>query len=201
MQEFTTARQSTRVPTRRVPGDRVPPPPELSRGLVLVKWWLLAVPHHLIIAVFTGGVLSWSVDPGQPEGGELVAGGGLIGLLSFVAVVARLFSGRYPRGLFDLTMGLQRWVYRVVAYVSLMTDQYPPFRLDPGGQEPGGRPRQGNGGPGRSPTRTEHTGQAFHPCRPCSRSARRICSSRVASCGIPVPPTIHQLSGRNCRPP
>lgn len=112
----------------------------LSRGLVLVKWWLLAIPHYIIVAVLTGGIVSWTSDLGQPEGWELAIGGGLVGVLSFVAVVVLLFTGRYPRGLYDLTMGLQRWVYRVVAYAALMTDAYPPFRLDMGGGEPGPTP-------------------------------------------------------------
>jgi hypothetical protein len=48
------------------------------------------------------------------------------------------FTERYPRGVFDLVMGINRWQYRVIAYVALMTDQYPPFRLDQGPDEPVG---------------------------------------------------------------
>jgi Domain of unknown function (DUF4389) len=53
-----------------------------------------------------------------------------------VAALILLFSGNYPRGLFDLLMGLNRWVYRVLAYMLLMTDECPPFRLDCGGDDP-----------------------------------------------------------------
>ncbi|HEY5180439.1 MAG TPA: DUF4389 domain-containing protein [Dermatophilaceae bacterium] len=57
--------------------------------------------------------------------------GGLLSILALVAVVIFAFSGNYPRGLFDLLMGLNRWVYRVYAYMMLMTDEYPPV---PAGQ-------------------------------------------------------------------
>lgn len=110
-------------------------PHRLSRGLVLVKWWLLAIPHYLILSVVAG----WAVAGTDLDGGWawVAPAGGLIGLLVLFAAVGLLFLGRYPRGLYDLVMGLNRWVYRVIAYVALMRDDYPPFRLDQGGSEPG----------------------------------------------------------------
>jgi hypothetical protein len=109
----------------------IPYPDHLSRGLVLIKWWLLLVPHYLIMAFFVGGTtLSHSA--------VLTAGtgGGLIGLLTLVAAISLAVTGGYPRGLYDLIVGLNRWVVRVGAYGALMTDEYPPFRLDMGGAEP-----------------------------------------------------------------
>jgi hypothetical protein len=64
------------------------------------------------------------------------SGGGLIGLLVLFAGLALLFTSRYPQSLYNLVLGLNRWVFRVVAYAGLMTDTYPPFRLDTGSTEP-----------------------------------------------------------------
>jgi hypothetical protein len=122
-------------------------PPRLSRGLVLVKWWLLAIPHYLIVAVLTGGAATWTYQVSTDTSWQISLGGGLIGLLVLVAGVALLFTARYPAGLFDLVIGLNRWVYRVIAYASLMTDRYPPFRLDPGGDEPRPAPPTPTSGP------------------------------------------------------
>jgi hypothetical protein len=109
-------------------------PGELSRGLVLVKWWLLAIPHYLILGVLLGGGwFAWGGGWDRSGGGW--GGPGLIGLLVLFAGVALLFTTRYPRGIFDLVLGLNRWVARVVAYAGLMTDAYPPFRLDQGAEE------------------------------------------------------------------
>jgi hypothetical protein len=109
-------------------------PEQLSRGLVLVKWWLLAIPHYLIVAIFTGG--AWSAWNEGGDGFLYATGGGLIGILVLFAGLALLFTSRYPRSLYDFVLGLNRWVFRVVAYAGLMTDKYPPFRLDNGGAEP-----------------------------------------------------------------
>lgn len=78
-----------------------------SRLLIFVKW-LLAIPHFLVLFFLVIGVLfAW------------------IG--AFFAV---LFTGNYPRGIFDFVVGTMRWANRVGAYVCLLTDAYPPFSLD-----------------------------------------------------------------------
>lgn len=106
-------------------------PDRLSRGLVLVKWWLLAIPQYLVLTLIGG-----AVGTGISGDGWRVPFGGLLPLLVLFVAVALLFVGTYPRGLFDLVVGLNRWVYRVIVYTSLMRDEYPPFRLDQGGSEP-----------------------------------------------------------------
>jgi len=107
-------------------------PDHLSRGLVLVKWWLLALPQYLIVAVFAGG---WGIGLHFPVGG-----GGLVALLAIVAMVITMVKNEYPQGLFDFIMGLNRWCFRVLAYAALMRDEYPPFRFDGGGTDPGSTP-------------------------------------------------------------
>jgi hypothetical protein len=91
-------------------------PERLSRWLVLTKWWR-AIPHYFLISIFQGGT-------------DFRQGFGLISLLVLFAGVAMLFKRPYPPGIFEIVMGLNRWTYRVAAYALLMTDQYPPFRLD-----------------------------------------------------------------------
>lgn len=110
-------------------------PEHLSRGLVLVKWWLLALPHYLVVGILVGGGTWWIASDDSPA--RYAWGGGLVGLLVLVAAVVLALTGRYPRGLYDLVLGLNRWVLRVGAYAALMTDDYPPFRLDLGPAEPG----------------------------------------------------------------
>jgi hypothetical protein len=116
-------------------------PERLSRGLVLVKWWLLAIPQYVVVSILVGG--------GLYAGSHLTGGtgwnagwgaGGLVGLLVLIAAVVLLFTARYPRPLYDLVLGMDRWALRVAAYAALMTDRYPPFRLDLGGTDPGSNP-------------------------------------------------------------
>jgi hypothetical protein len=80
---------------------------DLNRWLPLVKW-LLAIPHYLVLIVLSVGVFFAVV----------------------IAWFAILFTGRYPRGLFDYVVGVGRWALRVQAYAFLLvTDRYPPFSL------------------------------------------------------------------------
>ena len=105
--------------------------PNLSRWLWLVKW-LLALPHLILVGVFVGG---WGWGPFVDEARGL-GFAGLVGILAIIAGFFLLFARRYPPALFDFIMGLDRWALRVAAYVSLMRDEYPPFRLDMGANEP-----------------------------------------------------------------
>ncbi|MFI7602434.1 DUF4389 domain-containing protein [Actinoplanes sp. NPDC049681] len=109
-------------------------PERLSRGLVLVKWWLLVLPHLVIVGILAGGG-AWFAANSDTHGYSWTAGG-LIGLLVLIAAVILTVTGTYPRGLYDFILGLNRWVLRVAAYTALMTDVYPPFRLDAGGTDP-----------------------------------------------------------------
>jgi hypothetical protein len=99
----------------------VPYPERLSRGLVLVKWWLLAIPHYLVVGVLVGSGYWWWDDGGW--------GAGLIGVLALVAAGGLVIFGRYPRDVFELLLGANRWAFRVAAYAGLMRDEYPPFRF------------------------------------------------------------------------
>lgn len=93
------------------PGDLdVDYPEKLVNWAVLIKWWLLALP--LII-------MCWAMEP-------------LLQVLCVISAVRLLVRGTVSEDMFDLLMGMVRWRYRVAAYVSLMSDEYPPFRLDLG---------------------------------------------------------------------
>ncbi|WCS16100.1 DUF4389 domain-containing protein [Mycobacterium marinum] len=109
-------------------------PQRLHRGLVLIKWWLLAIPHYLILAAFFSG--GWRVVMlGRHElGGVMLPS--LVVIVVVSAAIALLFTGHYPDGLYNLLIGVNRWSLRVHAYAGLMRDEYPPFRLDMGPREP-----------------------------------------------------------------
>lgn len=104
----------TLKPRADYPGDlQVDYPEQLSRGAVLVKWWLLALPQI---------IMCWAMEaPLQ--------------VLCVISAVRLLVRGTVSQGMFDFLMGMVRWRYRVAVYVSLMTDEYPPFRMDLGGSD------------------------------------------------------------------
>ena len=111
-------------------------PERLNRWLPLVKW-LLAIPQYILVGALVGSgyVVSISVQDSRITSYSTPS---LIGACVLIAAIAMLFTTRYPPGLFDFAVGINRWGYRLLVYVSLMTDSYPPFRLDQGSVDPGG---------------------------------------------------------------
>ncbi|CAN5225613.1 hypothetical protein BH20ACT13_BH20ACT13_06000 [soil metagenome] len=120
--------------TRRIQrGSRSSIPSGSRAGLSSSSGGCSRSPQYLIVAIFTGG--AWFAWGENGDGWLYASGGGLIGLLVLFAGLSLLFTSRYPRSLYDFVLGLNRWVFRVVAYAGLMTDTYPPFRLDSGSTE------------------------------------------------------------------
>ncbi|HZM66470.1 MAG TPA: DUF4389 domain-containing protein [Nakamurella sp.] len=107
--------------------------PGLSRW---VKWWLLAIPHYLIIELLVTNWWGWTSTGSQRFAFGPVGSGGLFGLLVVITGIVLLITAKYPQQLFALIVGFNRWIYRVVAHAALVTDNYPPFRLDQSGSEP-----------------------------------------------------------------
>jgi hypothetical protein len=111
-------------------------PQQLNRWLPLVKW-LLAFPQYLLVGALVGS--GYVVASGVENGSVYrYSAPGVIGACVLIAAIALLFTTRYPTGLYDLVVGINRWSYRLVVYIALMTDQYPPLRLDQGGDDPEG---------------------------------------------------------------
>jgi hypothetical protein len=113
-------------------------PEHLSRGLVLIKSWLLAIPHLLVVVIIAADLLSypWATSSDATAGFHPIGGYSLLNLLVVLAGFFLLVTRQYPRGLFDLLLGINRWLYRVLTYVAFLRDEYPPFRLDQGQGEP-----------------------------------------------------------------
>ncbi|MBI2328848.1 MAG: DUF4389 domain-containing protein [Chloroflexi bacterium] len=84
-------------------------PERLSRGWVILKvlfdWLYVGVPHGIILGLY----------------------GIAVGIVTFIAFWVILFTGKYPRGMFDFVVGYMRWTNNVIAYQSLLRDEYPPF--------------------------------------------------------------------------
>ena len=84
-------------------------PEKLSNGMVVVKvlfgWLYVGIPHGIVLALY----------------------GIAVGVVLFISFWAILFTGKFPKGMFDFVVGYYRWYNNVVAYLALMRDEYPPF--------------------------------------------------------------------------
>ncbi len=84
-------------------------PERLSRGWVLLKfffdWLYVGIPHGIILWLY----------------------GIAVGIVYFIAFFAILFTGKFPKGMYDFVVGYLRWSVNVSAYVMLLRDEYPPF--------------------------------------------------------------------------
>jgi hypothetical protein len=88
-------------------------PEKLSRGMVVLKalfgWIYVGIPHGIVLFFF--GIAA--------------------SVVTFIAFWAILFTGKYPRGLYDFVVGYMRWSQRVTIYLNLLRDEYPPFTSEP----------------------------------------------------------------------
>ncbi len=111
-------------------------PEHPSRGLVGVKW-LLAIPQLLIVGLIAAPILPWwwtTID--WTASIQFIGGYSMLNLVVVLAGFFLLITGQYPRALFDLLVGISRWLYRVLTYLACLHDEYPPFHLDLGPYEP-----------------------------------------------------------------
>ena len=148
--------------------DEAPQPP---RWLPLVAW-LFAIPHVIIVGALTGAA-SWTVDTGPDTTASVPLGLVPAGIL--IAGLGLLFAATYPRGLHDLLVGVARWSLRVIAYLTLLTPRYPPFRLDQGGSEPD------------DPTGPDASRPAVHPAQPGRRGVAGPVTALVAGVLLLLP--------------
>ena len=88
---------------------RIEYPETLSRGHLLLKvflgWAYVGIPHGIMLALY-----------------EIA-----VAVVTFIAFWVILFTGKYPRGMYDFVVGYYRWAWRVGAYLTLLRDEYPPF--------------------------------------------------------------------------
>jgi hypothetical protein len=97
-------------------------PADQRHGLPLIGWWLAGIPQYAIAGALAGPRAGATVDA--------------TGMLVLVAAILLLVGRGYPRPVYEVVMGFQRWGLRCAAYALFMTREYPPFKVDPGPREP-----------------------------------------------------------------
>ena len=160
-------------------------PERLSRGLVLVKWWLLAIPHYLIVGLLLGGAGYYI---GSADDSSRLVATGLIPLLAVVAGVVMLVTGRYPQPLFDLLLGTEP-VGAAGRRLRRADDRHlPAVPARPG------RPRRWVGDPVR------HLASALPPHLPVALAARLVDRYAAATAdGLPLDDRPGRVARRRLR--